>query len=201
MAGLRERKKRATRHAIHAGAMRLFAEQGFDGTTIDEIAEAANVSRATVFSYFPTKEELVFGDTSSAIDSLAAALHAGAERDGTIGAFRAWLGELTGWIDPELVLRQRLAREVPGVAARRLAILAEIEQVIADAFERELGPGRQLAARLSAASMVAALRATEESTAAAIEQHDRVLSDSEIATLLDDAVTFAQAGISALVRH
>jgi hypothetical protein len=99
------------------------------------------------------------------------------------------------------VLRQRLVREVPGVAARRLSILAELERVIADAFEREVGPGQQLAARLAAASMVAALRATEENAAASLEQHQRALTDSEVATLLDDAVTFAQAGISALMRR
>ena len=60
MAGLRERKKLATRAAIHDGAMRLFAEHGFAGTTIDQIAEAADVSRATVFSYFPAKEARSF---------------------------------------------------------------------------------------------------------------------------------------------
>jgi hypothetical protein len=90
---------------------------------------------------------------------------------------------------------------VPGVGARRLLILAEIERVTADAFEREVGPGQQLAARLAAASMVAALRATEENAAASLEQHERALTDSEVATLLDDAVTFAQAGISALIRR
>jgi hypothetical protein len=49
--------------------------------------------------------------------------------------------------------------------------------------------------------MVAALRATEENAAASLEQHERALTDFEVATLLDDAVTFAQAGKSALIRR
>ena len=73
MPGLRERKKAATRKAIHDGAIRLFGEQGYAGTTIDQIAEAADVSRATVFHYFPTKESIVFGDAPQAIAALAAA--------------------------------------------------------------------------------------------------------------------------------
>ena len=70
MSGLRERKKQATRIAIRDAAMALFDEHGFAQTTFDRIAEAADVSRATVFTYFPTKEEIVFGDAAAAVDAL-----------------------------------------------------------------------------------------------------------------------------------
>ena len=122
VAGLRERKKRATRLAIRDAAMALFAQQGFARTTIDQIAEAADVSRATVFSYFPTKEEIVFGDGAAAVDALPRCSPSGPRASRRSPIVRGWLGELTGWIEPELVLQLRLAREVPRVGARRLQL-------------------------------------------------------------------------------
>jgi AcrR family transcriptional regulator len=198
MAGLRERKKRATRLAIRDAGMRLFGEQGFAATTIDQIADAADVSRATVFSYFPTKEDIVFGDTPAAIDLLASVLRARAAGQNALAAVRAWVGQLTGWLEPELVLQLRLVREVQIVGARRLQHYGRIESTIADALELELGPDQQLAARLAASSMMAALRMVEETAAARMEQQGRALSDAEIAALLDGAVAFAEAGIAAV---
>ena len=142
--GLRERKKRATRARIpipHA-AMRLFAEHGYGGTTIDEIAASADVSRATIFSYFPTKEDLVFGDGAAAIGALAATLADRPAGQDTIATVRAWLGELSGGFEPELVLQLRLAHEVPAVGARRLQLRGELQNTVADALEAELGRTR-----------------------------------------------------------
>jgi AcrR family transcriptional regulator len=67
--GLRERKKRATRTLIADTALRLFAERGFDQTTVAEVAEAAGVSVKTVFNYFPAKEDLFF-DRAEEIEQL-----------------------------------------------------------------------------------------------------------------------------------
>jgi len=195
MTGLRERKKQATRLAIRDAGMRLFAERGFAKTTMDQIAEAADVSRATVFTYFPTKEEIVFGDAGLAVAALGGALADGAEA-GTIATVRGWLGELEGWIEPELVLQLRLAREVPDVGARRLALYGAIEGVVADALETELG--ERLPAQLAAAALLAGMRITEETAVARIERSERALSPEETDALLDDAVRFAEAGIAAL---
>lgn len=60
--GLRERKKEKTKLTIQRAALRLFREQGYENTTIDQIAEAAEISRASFFRYFPTKAEILFVD-------------------------------------------------------------------------------------------------------------------------------------------
>jgi AcrR family transcriptional regulator len=60
--GLRERKKARTRAAIQRHALRLFRQQGYDETTVSQIAEAAEVSESTFFRYFPTKEDVVLWD-------------------------------------------------------------------------------------------------------------------------------------------
>ena len=196
MSGLRERKKRATRIAIRDAAMALFEEHGFAHTTFDRIAEAADVSRATVFSYFPTKEEIVFGEAGAAVDALAAMLAERPAGQSTIATVRVWLTGLTGWIEPELVLQLRLAREVPSIGARRLQIHGEIQNAVADAFAAELGG--QLAARLAAASLIAAFGIVEDTAAARMIEGGGPLSADEVDALLDDAVAFAEAGAAAI---
>ena len=59
----RQRKKNATRDRIRASALRLFGEQGYDATTVEQIAAAAGVSHMTFFRYFPTKEDVALSDS------------------------------------------------------------------------------------------------------------------------------------------
>src|SRR5215472_8949692 len=61
-AGLRQRKKARTRASLREHALRLFREQGYQATTVEQIAAAAEVSPSTFFRYFPTKEDLVLRD-------------------------------------------------------------------------------------------------------------------------------------------
>src|ERR1700684_2781373 len=72
--GLRARKKRLTREAIFATADRLFAERGFENVTVAEIADAANVSVKTVFTYVSAKEELLFGGQPTVLDAVVRAV-------------------------------------------------------------------------------------------------------------------------------
>jgi AcrR family transcriptional regulator len=193
MSGLRERKKKATRDAIHHGAMRLFAEHGYAHTTIEQIAEAADVSRATVFTYFPTKEDIVFGEAPQAIAMLGEALRAAPS---TIDVVRGWLRGLSGWIDPDLLLQRRLAQEVPAVAACRLRIFGDIQAHLADALERELGD--PLAARLGAASLIAALGVVEDTAAQRMEDGGAVPDEAEVDAVLAAAIAYTEAGLAAL---
>jgi AcrR family transcriptional regulator len=192
MSGLRERKKRKTLTAIHKAGMRLFAERGYAAVTVAEIAEAAEVSRATVFAYYPAKEDIVFGEARLARDALAEALAGAEDRAAVIGAVREWVRTLTGWVEPELMLQLRLAEEIPAVDAARSRTLREIEAVIAEALARVMGPDAALASRLVAGSLTSAL------SVAAEEGARRSLSESEVDALLDAAVEFVDGGLDRL---
>src|SRR5215217_8370567 len=101
--GLRERKKRETREAIADAAMRLFAARGFDAVTVEEVAEAANVSRKTVFNYFPAKEDLVFRAGSERLTALVAAIRARVPGTSVVEPFRAQTAEYLDRIERDPV--------------------------------------------------------------------------------------------------
>jgi AcrR family transcriptional regulator len=86
--GLRERKKLQTRQLIADTAARLFVERGFDAVTVDEIAEAAEVARKTVFNYFPTKEDLALDRVTERENELIGIVRDRPEGMSLVTAFR-----------------------------------------------------------------------------------------------------------------
>ncbi|HEV7975778.1 TetR family transcriptional regulator [Amycolatopsis sp.] len=120
--GLRERKKAATRAAIQLHALRLFREQGYAQTTVDQIAEAAEISPSTFFRYFPTKEETVLYDELDPI--LIEAFTAQPEDLSPIAAIRATLREVFTRLPAEDLerekSRQALVFAVPELRAATL---------------------------------------------------------------------------------
>jgi AcrR family transcriptional regulator len=88
--GLRERKKRETRETITRAAWKLFARRGFDAVTVADIARAANVSEKTVFNYFPTKEDLVFGAGMQRTAALIEAVRTRPPGASIVEPFRRW---------------------------------------------------------------------------------------------------------------
>lgn len=96
--GLRERKKARTRAAIQRHALRLFREQGYDATTVSQIAEAAEVSESTFFRYFPSKEEVVLWDEFD--PRVVDVLMAQPPEVGPIRALRIAIREVLGQLSP-----------------------------------------------------------------------------------------------------
>lgn len=198
MAGLRERKRQRTFTAIHESAMALFAERGYHDVTVAEIATAAGVSRATAFAYYPTKEDIVFGQAPAAAEALRDALVEARDTAEVIVIVRGWLRTLAGWVEPDLLLQHRLAVEIPAVGAVRSRLLAGIEAVIAEALARTMEAPHPLAARLVAGSLTAALAAFEQEAARRMEVQGGPLESHDVDRLLDDVVAFVDGGLERL---
>src|SRR5215469_17491093 len=96
--GMRERKKQRTRELIRDTAVRLFMERGFDQVTIAEIARDADVSEATVFNHFPTKEDLVYGQLEVFEDELLQAVRNRPPGQSALGAYAGFVFAIRGLI-------------------------------------------------------------------------------------------------------
>ncbi|MFZ0041213.1 MAG: TetR family transcriptional regulator [Solirubrobacteraceae bacterium] len=94
MTGLRERKKRETREAIARVAADLFIERGFDAVTVEEIAAAADVSRQTVFNYFPSKEQMLFDRDAEMEEALVKVVR---DRPDGVALVQAFRGHTRGF--------------------------------------------------------------------------------------------------------
>jgi AcrR family transcriptional regulator len=146
---LRERKKLATRRSLRRIALDLVAERGFAHVTVEDIAEAADVSPRTFFNYFPSKEAVLFGADpdraaalrlrllrqspgESALDALRVVL---------IGEARAFSEEITelGGDPADWLRRMKAVQADPHVRSARAAHIAMVECVVASALAERLG--------------------------------------------------------------
>jgi AcrR family transcriptional regulator len=154
--GLRERKKLKTHLTIQREALRLFREQGYEATTVEQIAAAAEVSHTTFFRYFPTKEDVVLHD---ALDPLAmAALEAQPPELSPIEALRLAMREVYGSLSSEELAaeheRQALIRATPELWAAMLNDLANTSEVLVRSFARRMGKAADDIAVLTLAGAV-----------------------------------------------
>ncbi len=139
--GLRERKKARTRAAIREHALRLFREQGYNATTVEQIAEAAEVSPSTFFRYFPTKEDVVLHDDFDIV-ALAAFERQPAGLS-PIAAFRAAAAEAWSALTEEELARleetSALTLTIPELRARAIDELSRTIEVIAQSAAKRTG--------------------------------------------------------------
>src|SRR5882724_63968 len=136
---LRDLKKRQTRQAIMDAALRLFAERGFERVTVVQIARAANVSEATVFNYFPVKEDLVFSRMETFEQRLMEAVQHRQPGQSPLAAFRACLlaaGGLLGHLDTGSVAAVRTLAGIIGGSPVLLARERQIYHEATDALSR-----------------------------------------------------------------
>jgi AcrR family transcriptional regulator len=139
--GLRERKKARTRAAIRQHAFRLFREHGFTETTVEQIAEAAEVSPSTFFRYFPTKEDVVLQDDFDPIaiakfEALPADMHPVAALR---AAMRETFAEAPAWQVEQWREQTRLTMSVPELRARALDDYLRSVRLAAELMAKRLG--------------------------------------------------------------
>lgn len=198
--GLRERKKERTREKLVEVAADLFDRQGFQDTTIRQIADAAEVSPRTVSSYFPAKEELVFCGHDAIFDELEARLSGRPPGETTTDALRDWLVELLEQGAPDID-RSRATRELiegdPALRTYERGLQERAERIVARAVAVDLGvDDDDLVPHMVGAATIAALdamgRRAKEGTQDEFEATARVL--------VDDAMAFIGAGVRALAE-
>src|ERR1700751_4762737 len=158
---LRERKKRMTREAIFAAAQTLFSERGFDEVTVAEIADAANISVKTLFTYIGAKEELLFSGGPTVLDAVVEAVrNRKLAQTPLVAAGQALLAAVDDKDqDRNIDAFLRLAASGPAARARVRALWDETEDPLAAALAtRKDGPRELAARRLTAAQIMVLVR-------------------------------------------
>ena len=204
--GRRDRKKDETRQALRQAAHRLFAEKGFSATTIDDIAEAADVSRRTFFRYYDSKDDLLRTDVADLLPVMLAALRGRPADEPPLAAILNALRALIGPDGPP-ALAETLASPVGGLRARLslIRLLGDWEQGIADTLLARDGidaptDSDRLRATVTACAATSALRASAQTyrlryRGVGLETRRFVpIVEQAFAVLLDPGAALGQSG-------
>lgn len=132
----RERKKQETRQALEQAALRLFAEQGYEQTTVEEIAEAADVAVRTFFRYFSSKQHVLFGDVvTDRVGRLRTELAARPADEDPVESIRA-VSDLLDFADSAeeraILARLDLMRRQPTLTSRYLDLIHQLRLVVVE---------------------------------------------------------------------
>jgi AcrR family transcriptional regulator len=196
--GLRERKKLRTREQIVEEAMALFDERGFEHVTIADIAAAADIAPRTFFSYFPSKEDVVFHDFHVVFADLQQRMDERPAGGMTLDVLRAFLVDIVERMDHQDPVEQRRRRVIaasPALQQRDREMVGRFERLLADNLARDLGVELDSPrARVVAAASAAALTELER-------VFDKENPPQNPMVAFDDVFAFVRGGIAALQRH
>ncbi|THA60395.1 TetR family transcriptional regulator [Streptomyces sp. A0958] len=198
--GLRERKKIETRRRLLAQATKLFADRGFDQVSVAEIAEAADVSKMTVFNYFDSKEDLVFAPMEEHIGDTAQIVRDRAPGESAVAALRRQFLEAVerrdasvGMCDSPVALGLvRLIQETPSLLTRAHAFFVRTFDQLTDVLIEE---GEEPVIARVVASQLLGTR-----NALLTENHRRLLAGESADAVAADAVVLAGRGFDLLEK-
>lgn len=192
---LRERTRQAVRADIAATAMRLFLDRGFDATTMDQVAEAAGISRRSLFRYFATKEDIALGDIAQRGARLAELLAGRPAGEGPWAALRAALIAMaaeSGDFSPEWAgSMSAMFHDTPSLRARQVEKELQWVQALVPEVERRLGVAPGSAGDPRATAIVTCALACLN---AAVEAWLRGGADRPVEELYDEAVAAVRGG-------
>jgi len=158
--GLRERKRRQTRERLTRVAMALFLDRGFEATTLDDIAAAADISRRSFFHYFASKEDVVFAWQEESTAALIAAVAARPANESMLTAAENAISAMVRQLEPgEAMAMAQLKRDNPALQGRDQVKYEKLERALAEALGKRAGhKTERLQARLVAMIATGAMR-------------------------------------------
>lgn len=151
--GIRELKRQQSKQSLQSAAIELFETQGFERTTVKQIADAAGVSPRTFFRYFPSKDEVVFGDTESDLKQLQAYVMERPADEPEYKALRGALIEFSSFIEAKkdiVLARARVIDATPRLLARATLDFEGWGEMLASCLTAREGDSLQMRHRLIA---------------------------------------------------